>query len=96
VFRALHIGVFADLVDWTTTKRVTVTLHHDEPGARETEEMIFELAAAQSRTWTLAYRDEASRIYSWSAQYVNADGTSKTVGVDAATEETLLLPATAD
>jgi hypothetical protein len=89
------IEVRPDLVDWTAAKLVKVSLHHEEPGLSETEDFVFKESAAETEVWKMPHKAPTNKAYSWKAQYFKADGSSKTIGAEDVTDETLVLPATA-
>lgn len=89
------IVVMADLIDFTTTKLVKVTLHYAHGDIDETGDLVFKSSVPGPLTWSFPYSDKTQKSYSWKATYFLANGTSATITTDATTEETIVLPATA-
>jgi len=86
------ITVMSDLVDWTAARLVKVSLRHTEPGADDTEDLVFKPAGPTTLAWQMPYKDKAKKTYSYAATYFLADGTSVTVTKDDVGDETLVLP----
>ena len=89
------VTVMADLVDFAATRLVKVSLRHVEDGIDESGDLVFKATVPGPLTWQYPYKDRTRRGVSYTATYFLTDGTSATVSVDATTEQTIVLPATA-
>ncbi|MBY5974194.1 hypothetical protein KUV28_17690 [Ferrimonas balearica] len=89
----LDVEVISDLIDWSATRLVRVTLNYvdDENGVNESATMTFSPTRMDPQTWSVPVMDASKMAYSYEWTFFNTDGSRITKGPTETTDAVLIL-----
>ena len=92
----LNIDFVTDLIDFTTTRLVKVTVHYTDAANQidTTENFVFTPAKKTVPTWKLPIKDKTKQQYAYQAVYYLTNGTHQDSGLVTSSDNSLVLDPT--